>query len=195
MSDDETEAQAPESMPANGVPANDVRPEEAQAPTPDEEIASLKDQLLRALAETENVRRRAQRDREDASRFAIHGFAQALLDVADNLRQALSAVPTDGGEAGLGALRQGVELTERMLASAFERHGVSRFDPKGERFDPNLHQAVFEVEAADSLPGTVVQVLRAGYTLNDRLLRPAMVGVPKGAQADPAAPGGVDTTA
>ncbi|MEX2649106.1 MAG: nucleotide exchange factor GrpE [Alphaproteobacteria bacterium] len=195
MIDDETQAQATENVPADGVPANDVRPEEAPAaPSPDEEIASLKDQLLRALAETENARRRAQRDREDASRFAIQDFAQALLDVADNLRQALSAVPANGGEDALAALRQGVELTERTLASAFERHGVKRFDPKGERFDPHRHQAVFEVETADSPPGTVVQVLRAGYILNDRLLRPAMVGVAKGAQAEPAA-GGVDTTA
>jgi molecular chaperone GrpE len=195
MQDDETnQAKAPEGEAA--VPANDAAPEAPvppeAGPSPEEEIATLKDQLLRAVAETENVRRRGQKDREDARQFAIQGFAQALLEVADSLRQALASVPAEGGEPGLAALRQGVELTERSLAGIFERHGIKRFDPKGEPFDPNRHQAIFEVEAPGQPAGTVVQVLRAGYTLNDRLLRPAMVGVAKGAAP---APGPVDTTA
>ena len=155
------------------------------------EFAALKDQALRALAETENVRRRGERDREDANRFAIASFAKSLLEVADNLAQALAAAPPEG-EGPSPALRQGVELTEKTLQAVFERFGVSRFDALGQPFDPNHHQAVFEVEAEDKPAGTVVQVLRAGYMLNGRLLRPAMVAVAKGGAP---AGGAVDTSA
>jgi molecular chaperone GrpE len=202
--DDEIQAAA-ETEPAakaEPVPANDARPAaeaaaEAKIAELEAEAAGLKDQLLRALAEVENVRRRGEREREDAQRFAIAKFAGALVDVADNLSQALAALPT-GGDGANQALRQGVELTERTLMSVFERHGISRFDPTGEPFDPNRHQAVFEVEAADKAAGTVVQALRAGYMINGRLLRPAMVGVAKGGPApgaETAPPGAsIDTT-
>lgn len=146
------------------------------------EIAGAKDQMLRALAEAENVKRRAQKDAEDARKFAVASFARDLLAVADNLGRALQAMPPErraGGE--LATLHAGIELTERELASAFERNGVKAVDPKGERFDPNLHQAMFEIEDASVAPGTVLQVMARGYTINGRLLRPAMVGVAKAA--------------
>ena len=176
------------------------------------EASQLKDQLLRALAETENVRRRAQRDREDASKFAVTGFARDLLPVADNLRRALESIPAETIESNelLKTLSEGVELTERQLHGAFERHKIRKIEPLGEKFDSNLHQAMFEVPGTDQPAGTVVQLLQPGYLLNDRLLRPAMVGVAKGEPApsarddndagtdsgEPSAPGGrIDTTA
>lgn len=176
----------PEAAPANDVPVAEARIAELEA-----EVARLKDQALRAIAETENVRRRAERERDDASRYAVSGFAGALLDVADNLSQALATAPADPAVA---ALRQGVELTERTLLGVFEKHGVARFNPAGEPFDPNRHQAVFEVETADQPAGTVVQVLRAGFMLHGRLLRPAMVAVARGGPA-PVPGAAVDTNA
>jgi molecular chaperone GrpE len=159
------------------------------------EVASLKDQLLRALAETENVRRRTQRDREEQVRYAASGFARELLNVADNLRRALDAVPAAALETdeALKTLADGVSLTERELLQVFERNGVRKIEPgPGERFDPNLHQAMFEVPNTGQPAGTVVQVMQPGWVMHDRLLRPALVGVAKGspAEANGAAPKG-----
>ncbi len=150
------------------------------------EAREYKDQLLRALAETENVRRRTQRDRDEALKYAIGGFARDLLVVADNLRRALDAIPKDAlaNDEALRALATGVEMTERLLQGAFERHGLKRIEPVGEKFDSHHHQAVFEVPGGGQPAGTVVQLLETGYLLHDRLLRPAMVGV---AKAEPAA--------
>ena len=146
----------------------------------DAEIAELNDRLLRALAETENVRRRAQRDREETSKFAVSGFARDVLSVADNLRRALEAVPEDAGDnEALGSLVGGIELTERELVGIFQRHGVEKIDPAGEKFDHNLHEAMFEIPTADAEPGTVLQVVETGYVLNGRLLRAARVGIAK----------------
>jgi molecular chaperone GrpE len=153
------------------------------------ELAEQKDRLLRALAETENVRRRAQREREDASRYAVAGFAKDLLSAADNLRRALDSLPEpEVKDDRTRSLLAGVAATERELLSIFERHGIRRIDPKGERFDHNFHQAIFEAERPDQPSGTIVEVLQPGYVLHDRLLRPAMVGVAKGQpmQAEPA---------
>jgi molecular chaperone GrpE len=145
------------------------------------ELSDTKDRLLRALAETENVRRRAQREREDAARYGASNLAKDLVNVADNLRRAVQSVPEGGGGDELTrTLLQGVSATERELLSAFERHGIRRIEPLGERFDHNLHQAIFEVENSGQPPGTVVQVLQPGYVMHDRLLRPALVGVAKG---------------
>ena len=145
------------------------------------ELAEQKDRLLRALAETENVRRRAQREREDASRYAVAGFAKDLLSAADNLRRALESLPeSEAKDNRTRSLLAGVAATERELLSIFERHGIRRIDPKGERFDHNFHQAIFEAERPDHSSGTIVEVLQPGYVLYDRLLRPAMVGVAKG---------------
>ncbi len=168
---------------------NDDAPqaEAAEAPAGDRlaaaeaEVASLKDQLLRALAEQENLRRRAERDREDSRKFAIAGFAKDLVNVAENLRRALDAVPAPLREDETAKpLLTGVEMTERELMAAFERHGVRRIDPLGQPFDYNYHQAIAEVPGTDKPAGTVVQVLQAGFVLHDRILRPAMVGVAKG---------------
>jgi len=144
------------------------------------QVADLTDRLLRAAAESENVRRRAERDKDDTRKFAVQKFAEDVLAVADNLTRALEAIPADARDNDqVRALAEGVELTGRELAGVLERHGVKLIEARGKRFDPNLHQAVFEVPTGEAEPGTVVQVLREGYTLNDRLLRAAMVGVAK----------------
>lgn len=145
------------------------------------EIAALKDQLLRAMAETENTRRRGQREREDALKYGVSAFARDLLTVADNLRRALEAIPAEAlaADEALKSLAAGVAATERELDSAFARQSIKRLSPQGERFDSNLHQAMFEVASEDQPAGTVVQVIQPGYTLHDRLLRPALVGVAK----------------
>ncbi|MBW8725646.1 MAG: nucleotide exchange factor GrpE [Inquilinus limosus] len=144
--------------------------------------AKLKDQALRALAETENIRRRSEREREDTAKYAISGFAKSLLDAADNLRRAIDAVPAGAVEddAALKTLVDGVAATERQLLAAFERHGVTRIEPVGEAFDPNFHQAMFELPGTGKPSGTIVQVMQPGYVLQGRLLRPAMVGVARG---------------
>jgi len=173
------------------APANDMDTEagaNAAAATPEEraaaleaELAEAQDKLLRALAETENVRRRAQRERSDAEKYGFAKFAGDLLSVADNLRRALDSLPeAEAKDDRTRSLLEGVAATERELLAAFERHGLKRIDPKGERFDHNFHQAVFEVEHTGRPAGTVVEVLQPGYVVHDRLLRPAMVGVAKG---------------
>ena len=177
---------------AGDMTASDL-PDEGVAVSPDArlaaveaELAETKDRLLRALAETENVRRRLQRERDDAQKYAASSFAKDLLSPVDNLRRALDAMPeSETTDPRARSLRDGVAATERELLAAFERHGLKRIDPKGERFDHNFHQAIFEAERPDVPSGTVVEVLQPGYVLHDRLLRPAMVGVAKGgAKAD-----------
>jgi molecular chaperone GrpE len=147
------------------------------------EVADLKDKHLRALAEMENLRRRTEREIVDGRLYGIAGFARDVLGIADNMRRALDAVGTDmrqQADAGVKALLEGVELTERELLKTLEKHGIKKFEPLGEKFDPNLHQAMFEVPDASLPPGTVVQVVQAGYKIGERILRPAMVGVSKG---------------
>jgi molecular chaperone GrpE len=156
------------------------------------EAAELRDKWMRAVAEAENTRRRAQREIEDGRKYAIAGFARELLSVADNLRRALSSVdPARVQDDVTRNLLAGVEATERELLAAFERNGMRRIDPRGQKFDHNLHQAVFETESPGQPAGTVTEVMQVGWTLHDRLLRPAMVGVAKGAPA----PERVDTSA
>lgn len=169
---------------------------EATAPGPDKdeglaaeilalaaENAGLKDQVLRTLADMENLRRRTEREVQDASRYAVTSFARDVLSVGDNLGRALEAVSAEAREAGgeaLKALLSGVEMTEREFVATLGKHGVRRIDPAGERFDPNLHQAMFEVPDPSVTSGTVVKVLQPGYVIGDRVLRPALVGVAKG---------------
>ncbi len=169
---------------AGAAPGDDTEALRQALEAAQAEAATYKDQMLRALAEAENVRRRTQREREELGKYANAGFAKELLPVADNLRRALDAIPAEAlaGDEALRSLKEGVELTERQLMAAFERNNIRRFAPLGEKFDSHLHQAVFEVPGSGQPPGTVVQVLEAGYMLHDRLLRPAMVGV---AKADP----------
>ena len=154
------------------------------------ERTDLKDRLLRTLADMENLRRRTEREVADARTYAVAGFARDMLTVADNIRRALEAVPAEAGQADgpLKAFVEGVELTERDLLKSLERHGVKRLEPKGSKFDPNMHQAIFEVPNTEVPSGTVVEVVQTGYAIGDRVLRPAMVGVAKGGpKAAPAA--------
>jgi len=156
-----------------------------------QEAAEARDRMLRTLAEMENLRKRTTREVADARLYGITGFARDVLDIADNLQRALDAVPAEARAAadpGLTSLIEGVELTERSLLNALEKHGVKKFDPQGQKFDPNFQQAMYEVPDASVPAGTVVQVMQAGYTIGDRVLRPALVGVAKGgAKAAPAA--------
>lgn len=153
--------------------------------TRDSEIADLKDRLLRTMAEMENLRKRAERDRKDASQYAITGFARDLLDVADNLRRALDSIPADSLKAheDMKPFIEGVEMTERSLLSAFERNGIERFNPEGEKFDHNFHEAMFEAPTTEHPNGMVIQVVQPGYKIKDRLLRPARVGVARNTEA------------
>jgi molecular chaperone GrpE len=153
------------------------------------ENAELRDQLLRALAETENVRQRARREREEALKYATAPFARDLLTVADNLRRALESVPDGLSEdEGVKTLLTGVEMTERALQDAFSKHAIRQIDPIGEKLDPHAHEAMVEVLDPSRVAGTVSQVFERGYALHDRLLRPARVGVAKGGPAQGADP-------
>lgn len=144
---------------------------------------NLRDQVLRTLAEMENLRRRTEREVQDAGRYAIASFARDMLSVGDNLRRALDTLPAEAraaADSALTNLLSGVELTERELLKGLEKHGVRKIAPNGQKFDPNLHQAMFEVPNAEVPNGTVVQVLQEGFVIGDRVLRPALVGVSKG---------------
>ncbi|MDY8111066.1 nucleotide exchange factor GrpE [Fulvimarina sp. 2208YS6-2-32] len=147
------------------------------------ENEDVKDRLLRLAADMENLRRRTEREVRDARIYAVTNFAREVLSVADNLRRAVEAVPDEaraGGENGMTALIEGVEMTERSLQASLEKHGVRKLEPEGQKFDPNFHQAMFEVPNPDVPNNTVVQVVQAGYAIGERVLRPAMVGVAKG---------------
>jgi molecular chaperone GrpE len=145
------------------------------------EVAEYKDRLLRALAEMENMRRRTDREVADARAYGVSGLARDLIGVADNLRRALEAAGESAAviEGPAKALHEGVELIERELLKVLERHGVKRFDPQGAKFDPNFHQAIFEVCDANVPVGSVAQVVQPGYMIGERVLRPAIVGVAK----------------
>jgi molecular chaperone GrpE len=171
--------------------------EQAQVAAPstalEREHAEMKDRLLRTLAEMENLRKRTEREIADSRLYSVTSFARDLLVVADNMRRALEAVTPElrnTAESGVKALIDGIELTERELLKALEKNGVRQFTPQGEKFDPNLHQAMFEIPDATVPAGSVVQVVQPGYMLGDRVLRPALVGVSKGGpKAAPGAPG------
>ena len=190
MTNEQEKVPNPEEAANNNIGGLEGAPIESEATEPspearvtelEAELAEQKDRLLRALAETENVRRRGQREREDAAKYAVAGFAKDLLSAADNLRRALDSLPeAEVKDDRTRSLLAGVAATERELLSIFERHGIKRIDPKGERFDHNFHQAIFEAQRPDQPSGIVVEVLQPGYVLHERLLRPAMVGVAKG---------------
>jgi molecular chaperone GrpE len=177
--------------PEEATPEQEQTATEAAAPEKDlaAEVAELKDKLLRALAEAENVRRRAERERQDVAQYAIVSFARDLLAVSDNLRRALEhAPPPEETSGAVKLLVEGVDLTEKELLRVLEKHGVKRIEPvKGDKFDHNFHQAMFEVPTTDQPKGAIVQVMQAGYVLHDRLLRPAMVGIakPEGGESSP----------
>ncbi|NPU11752.1 MULTISPECIES: nucleotide exchange factor GrpE [Bradyrhizobium] len=166
-------------------------PETGSAEALAKEAAEARDRMLRTLAEMENLRKRTAREVADARMYGITGFARDVLDIADNLQRALDAVPAetrDNADPGLKSLIEGVELTERSLLNTLEKNGVKKFDPTGQKFDPNFQQAMYEVPDASVPSGTVVQVVQAGFMIGERVLRPALVGVSKGgAKAAPAA--------
>lgn len=180
--------------PEEDAPQEEYRDESEQLALAAAEVVEIKDKLLRAVAENENYRRRAERERTDAANYAITSFARDLLSVGDNLRRALDHIPADA-ELGENAknLVDGIEMTERELLNLLERHNIKKIDPKGEKFDHNFHQAMFETPGTGEPDGTIIQVLQVGYVIKDRLLRPAMVGVAKGGEQKPVEH--VDTTA
>jgi molecular chaperone GrpE len=146
------------------------------------EVADLKDRLVRSLAEMENLRKRTAREIVDSRQYAITSFARDMLTVADNLKRAIAAVPAElrsGDNKAVRAFIEGVEVTERGLEQTLEKHGVRSIDAKGEKFNPDFHQAMYEVETADVPPGAVAEVVQAGYKIGERVLRPAMVAVAK----------------
>jgi len=159
----------------------------------EEENAQLRDQWMRAVAETDNVRKRSLRDQEDAIRYGISGFARDMAGVLENLKRASESIPKDAreGDERLKTLGEGVDLTLQELLGIFGKYGIRRLDPLNQKFDHNLHQAVAQVERNDAPPGTVVQVVQAGYVMHDRLLQPAMVVVAKAGDV----PQPVDTSA
>ncbi|HEY1545179.1 MAG TPA: nucleotide exchange factor GrpE [Xanthobacteraceae bacterium] len=171
------------------------------------EVADLKDRLLRTLAEMENLRRRTDREVADSRQYAVANFARDLLGVADNMQRALGTLSADFRDQADPVVKshiEGVELTERELIKVMEKHGIRKFDPQGQKFDPNLHQAMFEVPDPSVPSGTVVQVMQPGYMIAERMLRPALVGVAKGGpkaappagdNAGPAPSDSVDTQA
>jgi len=173
--------------------ANDADP----ADQPDElelaygEVADLKDKLLRAMAETENLRRRSEREKTELRKYAVADFARDMLAVSDNLQRALASVSEEARNSSpeMSQLLEGVELTQRELQGHFDKHGIKEISPLGEKLDPNLHQAVVQIDHPEAPHGTIVQVMQPGYMIQDRLLRAAMVGVAKGqptAKADDA---------
>ena len=183
-------------------PADDAAPD-AESPAAlieklEAELTELRDRNLRALADAENTRRRAQREVSDARKFGASGIVQDLLNVSDNLRRALESVPPEARERDeqIKTLIVGVEMVEKDLLAAFEKHGIKKIEPLGEPFNHDFHQAMYEVEGSDQPAGTVVEMLQPGYVMHDRLLRPAMVAVAKG-KPEPSAGGNghVDTTA
>ena len=193
---DESQGREHDKPEADAAPKVPEMSDAAPSPEPDPlaalaaDIEDLKDQRLRLAAEMENLRRRTAREVKDAKAYAISGFARDMLQVSDNLRRALDAVPEQAEGAadnGLKTLIEGVELTERAMLSALERHGVRKVEPKGQKFDPNFHQAMYEVPNADLPNNTVIDVVQPGYVIGDRMLRPAMVGVSKGGPKETAA--------
>lgn len=146
----------------------------------------MRDKMLRAMAEVENTRKRAERIQADTSKYAVAGFARDMLDIADNLRRAIEAVPESERQADLVKnLLEGVEATERVLLNNFEKHGIRKIAPTEGRFDPNFHEVMFEADGTGKEAGEIIQLLEAGYVIHDRLLRPARVGVAKANGAKP----------
>jgi molecular chaperone GrpE len=199
MSDQTARQQAAEAATeAENAPVAPQAQDPATQPAPPDPLAEaqreageFKDKLLRTLAEMENLRKRTEREVADARLYGNASFARDVLAVADNMQRALDAMGPElreSGDAKVKSLIEGVELTERELLKVLEKHGVKKFSPEGQKFDPNVHQAMFEMEHPELPPGHVAQVMQAGYMLGDRVLRPAMVSVVKAAPKEAAKP-------
>ncbi len=178
--DDPTEIESPMAEPM-------ADPRDTQIEALQDEVASLKDRLLRLAAEMDNLRKRGEREKAEATLYAATNFARDMLAVTDNLGRALAAVSPearDRADEVTANLLAGVELTERELLNNFQRHGIRKLETVGQKFDPNMHQALFEVPTGERPPGTVMQEMQSGFAIGDRCLRPAMVGVAKAANQD-----------
>lgn len=182
MTDPAEQQELPETENTAEPAATQAAPDSLALAELEKKLADMNDKMLRAMAEADNTRKRLEKERMDTAKFAVSSFAKDLLSVADNLRRALAAITPDAREANadLKNIAIGVEATERELLGIFERNGIKKIDPAGQKFDPNLHEVIFEGDAPDKPPGTVIQVIEQGYTIHDRLLRPARVGVAKG---------------
>jgi len=187
MTADDNKETAPEAAQADPAAAGSAADAAPARPDLEAEIADLKDRLLRTVADQENARRRHEREQADTRRYAVADFARDLLAVHDNLNRALASVTAEQRETNreLASLLEGVDLTARELANVLERHGVRQVDALGRKLDPNLHQAVAQVESAEAEPGTVVQLFQPGFVIHDRLLRAAMVAVAKAPAGQP----------
>ena len=186
----------PDDEPAASAPVPEATAEtEAQAVARlESEVAKLKDHLLRTLADAENTRKRAVKDRDDATKYAIANFARDMLDFADNFHRALTSIPAEArGDERIASVITGIETMEKVLAQNFTKHGITKVEPLDKPFDANFHEVMFEVPGSGKPAGMVVQVIEAGYMLKDRLLRPARVGVAK--SEGPTAGGRLDTKA
>ena len=179
---EETEALTPKSPEAE----DPLRLAQARIADLEKQVVELKDRVLREMADAENTRRRAQKDREETTKYAVAKFAKEILAISDNFTRALEAAPKDHADPVVKTLVVGIDATERQLQATLESFGIKRVDPLGQPFDPNFHRVMMEVDVADKPPGTVVQVLQAGYKIHDRLLREALVSVAKGPSEEPA---------
>jgi molecular chaperone GrpE len=194
MSDDKTDprqdGEAPNTAKPQAADADPAAQATAELEALVAENADMRDRLLRTMADMENLRRRTEREKNDTARYAISNFARDVLTVGDNLRRTIEHVPADAAsqDPALKSFLDGVEITERELLNVLERHGVTRIDPKGQRFDPNCHQAMYEAQDPSVPEGTVVDVMQSGYVIGDRCLRPALVAVAKGGPKAAAAP-------
>lgn len=171
----------------DSIGLNDTPESQAETAQDNDAIAQLtaerddmRDKLMRALAEADNTRKRAERAQQDTQKYAVTGFAKDMLDIADNLRRALDAIPDDKqDDETVQLLYNGVAATEKIMLSTFEKHGITKIEPTEGKFDPNFHEVMFETEIAGKEGGEIIQLLEAGYKIHDRLLRPARVGVAK----------------
>jgi molecular chaperone GrpE len=182
---------------AKDIPGNAADPGLERIAALEAEVVDIKNRLLRTLADMENLRRRTEREMADTRQYAVANFARDILNVGDNLRRAIAAVPEEmrsHPDPALAGLIEGVEVTERGLAQTLQKFGVKPIEAKGQKFDPTRHQAMFEIEDASVPSGTVADVVQAGYVIGDRVLRPAMVGITKGGPK-PAANAGNDNAA
>ena len=180
------EAKGPEVPEADPITLTEaeIDPRDGEMLALQEEAGKLKDQLLRTLAEMDNLRKRTEREKAEATLYAASNFARDILSISDNMDRALATAEDDHLSEATEPVKNlvaGVEMTRRELLNVFERHGIKRVDPLGEKFDPHFHQAMFEVPTNEQPPGTVVQVMQAGFKIGDRVLRPALVGVAKAA--------------
>lgn len=189
MTDDTNKTGPAEDVVDEAVDDAAIENEELEQSEPDPvevlkaENADLRDKFLRLAAEMDNLRRRTEREVKDAKTYSVAGFARDMLAVSDNLRRALDTIPAEvkaNADASITGVIEGVDMTERSMLSALERHGVRKMDVEGQKFDPNFHQAMFEIPNTEVPNNTVVQVVQAGFTIGERVLRPAMVGVAKG---------------